>query len=405
MPEVSPSALAVPHSRIRDLAELAIALDEAARRPEDRVLRLYFGESNLPTPRFIQEAATKAMADGFTTYTHNAGLTSTRDSIAAKTQELHGVKVDPSNEVVVTGSGVQALNVGIRCCVDPGDEVIVLTPAWQNQISIPQMFGARVVEVPLRIAAGRYQVDFDALDAAVTSRTKLLIYTSPSNPTGWTATLEEQQGLLEFGREHGLWILADEVYERLWYEGREPGDPAPSLLRLANRQDAVFSVNSVSKSYCMTGWRIGWLVARKDLARRATQLNEFIISSANAFAQRASETALSGGESSIREMLAMYRSNRDLGLEVLRGLPGVTVPEPSGAFYLFFRVEGLRDSFQFCKGLLEQERVGLAPGVAFGRGGDDCIRLCYAVDREQLSNALGRIARHISSRTVSSLRS
>lgn len=382
--EVAGSAAAVPHSRIREIADLAMARGAG-------VFRLFFGESNLPTPAFIQESAARAMRDGFTFYTENAGLPSLREAIARHYAARHGVALDPSNEIVVTASGVQALNLGIRCAADPDDEVIVLTPAWQNQLSIPLMHNARVREVPLTLSDGRYHVDFDALETAVGPRTRLLIYTSPSNPTGWTATVEEQRSLLDFARRHGLWVLADEVYERLWYGGAELGGPAPSLLRLTTRDDAVFVVQSFSKSYCMTGWRVGWIVARADFAKRATQLNEFIISSAPAFAQKAGETALDEGEGCIREMLAMYKRNRDAALAALRALPGVQVPAPDGAFYLFPRIEGLADSFALCRRVLDETGVGLAPGVAFGEAGEGAVRICYAVDAEHLAAAMERV--------------
>jgi len=385
---VASSALAVPHSRIRDVADLAMVRGS-------EVLRLYFGESNLPTPEFIQEAATRAMRDGYTFYTENAGLPSLREAISRYYSRMHGVSLDPASELVVTASGVQALNLGIRCALDPGDEAIVLTPAWQNQLSIPRMHNASVREVALQFVDGRYRVDFDALEAAVSDRTRLLIYTSPSNPTGWVASTREQQALLEFCRRHGLWLLADEVYERLWYRGAELGEPVPSVLRLATREDPVFVVQSLSKSYCMTGWRVGWIAARADFARRATQLNEFIISSAPAFAQKAGETALEHGEASIRQVLTMYRSNRDDALAALQKIPGVDVPQPDGAFYLFPRIEGLSDSFALCRRLLDEAAVGLAPGIAFGEAGEGALRLCYAVEPAILSEALTRLQRHL----------
>ncbi|MBI4889052.1 MAG: pyridoxal phosphate-dependent aminotransferase [Acidobacteria bacterium] len=379
--KVAATALAVPHSRIREIADIAMAMDG--------VLRLYFGESNLPTPAFIKDAAQKALADGFTYYTENAGLPSLRQAIAAKYAELHGVTIDPSREIVVTASGVQALQLGIRCALDPGDEAIVLTPAWQNQISIPAMCNAAVRLAPLTLSEGRYHIDFDLLDSLLTPRTRLLIYTSPSNPTGWVATPADQQALLVFARRHRLWLLADEVYERLYYPDSAPlGTPAPSILRLATREDSVFVVQSFSKAYCMTGWRVGWIVARADFADRATKLNEFIISSAPAFAQRAAETALRDGEPAVREMLALYKSNRDFSLEALRRRPDIQVPQPDGAGYLFPQVAGLQDSFEYCRRLLLETKLGLAPGIAFGPGGESAIRLCYAVERPILAQAL-----------------
>jgi len=209
MPSIAPSARDVRYSRIRELAEIAMGMEG--------VLRLYFGESNLPTPAFIKEAATRAMNDGFTFYTENAGMPSLRRALADYYQRMHGVSRDPATEIVVTTSGVQALNVAIRCTLDPGDEAIVLTPAWPNGSAIIQMCNAKVVQVAQPLIGNRYGIDFAALEAAVTSRTRLLLYTSPSNPLGWTAKVDEQRALLEFARRHDLWLMADEVYERLYY--------------------------------------------------------------------------------------------------------------------------------------------------------------------------------------------
>jgi aspartate/methionine/tyrosine aminotransferase len=259
------------------------------------------------------------------------------------------------------------------------------------------MANAAARQVPHPLVEGRYTVDFAALEAAVTPRTRLLLYTSPSNPLGWVASDEEQQGLLDFARRHGLWLLADEVYDRLYYAGRELGEPVPSILRKATRDDAVMVVHSFSKTYCMTGWRVGWLVARRDLAEKATQLNEFIVSHAPTFAQKAAETALAEGESEVRRMLRNLQANRDLCLDALGGLPGVTVPKPDGAFYLFPRVEGMTDSFAFCRKLLEETRVGLAPGVAFGAGGEGSFRICYAAERSILEPAMERLTKFLRS--------
>ncbi len=361
----------------------------------DGVLRLYFGESNLPTPEYIKQAAVRALQEGYTFYTENAGLPSLRRAIAENYQRLQGVALDPASEIVVTASGVQALNLGIRCALDPGDEGLALTPAWPNGSCSIMMANATVQQIPHPLCGERYRVDFDALEAAVTPRTRLLLYTSPSNPLGWVATEEEQQGLLDFTRRHGLWLVADEVYDRLYYSGAQLGDPVPSILRKATREDAVMVVHSFSKSYCMTGWRVGWLVARRDLAAKATELNEFIVSHAPTFAQKAGETALAEGEGPLLEMLERLKQNRDICLQALRGMNGVTVPKPDGAFYLFPRIEGLRDSFAFCLRLLEETRVGLAPGVAFGAGGEGSVRICYAAERSILEPAMARLTKFL----------
>lgn len=383
-PTLAASALRVPHSRIRELAEIAMSMDG--------VLKLYFGESNLPTPEYIKRAAQKAMSDGFTFYTENAGLPSLRKSLARYYQELQGVELDPANEIVITASGVQALNLGIRCVIDPGDEAIVLTPAWPNGASNVAMANGVAKEIAQPLVGDRYQIDFAALEAAITPRTRMLLYTSPSNPLGWVATVDEQRQLLEFARRHNLWLVADEVYERLNYTGLKPTTPAPSILKLASRDDAVIVVQSFSKMYCMTGWRLGWLVARRDLGARATQLNEFVVSHAPSFAQRAAETALLWGENTLCEMLVRLRENRDFCLAALAKMPGVTVPKPDGAFYVFPKIAGAGDSFDFCKRLLMETKVGLAPGVAFGAGGEGSVRICYAAERSIVEEAMARLA-------------
>ncbi|HWR51676.1 MAG TPA: pyridoxal phosphate-dependent aminotransferase [Bryobacteraceae bacterium] len=384
--QVASSAARVGYSGVRQIAEIAMQMDG--------VLKLYFGESSLPTPEYLRRAAQKAMADGYLYYTENAGLPTLRNALAAYYERLQHVTLDPASEIVVTNSGVQALNVTIRSVLDPGDEAIILTPAWCNQGRNAELANGVVREVPLVLCNGRYTIDFDALEAAVTPRSRLLIYTSPSNPLGWVATEQDQERLLDFTRRHNLWLLADEVYDRLYY-GAGLGTPAASLLRKCTREDAVIIVQSFSKAWCMTGWRVGWVITRRDLARKVTQLNEFIISSAPSFCQRAAETALEWGEIELKRMLARYKDNRDVCLAALRKMPRLTVPETDGAFYLFPRVHGVTDSFEFCRVLLEETQVGLAPGSAFGAGGEACVRICYAADREILAEAMQRLGDYL----------
>ena len=392
MPNIASSAVKVPRSRIRELADIAMKMDH--------VLKLYFGESNIPTPEYIKRAATKALEEGYTYYTENAGLPGLRQDLADYYRRVQEVDLDPRSEIVVTASGVQALNVTIRCVLNPGDEGLVLTPAWPNAAANIWMDNAVPKEIPLLLRGDHYAVDFDSLESAVTPRTRLLVYTSPSNPLGWVATEEEQKGLLEFARHHNLWLLADEVYDRLYYQGPELGDPAPSILRKTNRDDPVIVAQSFSKTFCMTGWRIGWLVARRDLGEKATQLNEFIISHPASFIQRAAQAALAQGEDELRSMIARLKKNRDFCLAALRQMGSMTVPSPDGAFYLFPRIEGLTDSFAFCRKLLEETHVGLAPGVAFGAGGEGSVRICYAAEKGILEQAMERLARFLSKRLI-----
>ena len=359
------------------------------------VLKLYFGESNLPTPEFIKRAAAEALRDGHTYYTENAGTPSLRQAIARYTARLHGVEIDPRREIVVTASGVQALSLGLRCLVDPGDEALVLTPAWPNGSAILRMAHASVKQIAQPLCGDRYVIDFEALEDSVTPRTRVLLYASPSNPLGWVATNDDQERLLEFARRHRLWLVADEVYERLIYDD---APVVPSILKKARHQDAVLVIQSFSKAWCMTGWRLGWMVGPSNLIARAAELNEFMVSCAAGFAQKAGEIALECGEDSIRELVVHLRRNRDFCLAALRGMPGVAVPAPDGAFYLFPRMAAAADSFAFCKDLLLETKVGLAPGVAFGAGGEGGVRICYASDLEILEEAMSRLHEFLSLR-------
>jgi len=380
---LAPGLNQIQPSRIRELANVAFTMEG--------VYKLQFGESNMPTPQYIKDAAIQAINDGWTFYSENAGLPALRESIARKYADLHKVSLDPLREIVVTASGVQALNLTIRCTLDPGDEALILSPNWPNGTEIVRMFGATPREIPFTVRDNRFAIDFAALEAALTPKTRLLLYTSPSNPLGWVATVAEQQQLLDFARRHGLWLLADEVYERIYYQGTA----APSILRLCTRDDAVIVAQSFSKSYCMTGWRLGWAVGRADLVAKAGPLNEFIVSHAATFIQRAALAALAQGEDEIAARTELFHERMSFCYNALTSTKGVTVPKPEGAFYLFPRVDGITDSFAFCLALLKETKVAVAPGVAFGAGGEGAIRICTASDLSVLEPAMERLCRFI----------
>ena len=377
---------AVSPSRIREIADIAFGMDG--------VLKLHFGESNLPTPAFIKAAAVRALNEGYTFYTENAGLPALRQAIAEKYHELHEVTLDPRTEILVTASGVQALNVSIRCAIDPGDGAIVLTPNWPNATAIVNLYAGAAREVALAWDGRRYTLDLSAIEAALTPRTRLIVYASPSNPLGWVARPEEQRTLLEFCRRHGLWLLADEVYERIYFAA----PVAPCLLRLCSRDDAVIVVQSFSKSYCMTGWRLGWVVSRRDLVHKTAQLNEFIVSHAPSMVQRAGETALRDGEEFVRKMAQDLKCRVWSCFDSLKGIRGVSVAPPEGSFYLFPRIDGLADSYAFALKLLREEKVAVAPGSAFGNGGEGAIRICCAADESVLDPAMARLRRFLMKR-------
>jgi aspartate aminotransferase len=372
------AAASIGASRIREIAVLA------DRTPG--TLRLFYGEDTLPTPDFIKAAAHRALDANLTYYTPNAGFPSLREAIAGQVADLHGVELDAGTEIVVTASGMVALLLACQATIGPGDSALVVTPLWPNVAAAVRLTGATAVEAPLAFSASGFALDFDRLEAAVRPDTRLLALASPGNPTGWTAAADDWSRLLAFCEQHDLWMLADGVYERL-VDGRRV---APSPLTIAGGRARTIVAQSFSKAYRMTGWRVGYAVAPPEAARAMTRLQEFVVSHAPGVAQEAARVAIVEGEPFVREIQARYSRHRAIAVERLLSIPGVTVPEPEGAFYAFPRLEGLDDSLALCEWLVREWKVGFAPGSAFGAGGEGHIRICFAVDEATLREALDR---------------
>lgn len=372
-------AASIAASPIRDIADLA------DRHPG--TLRLFFGEDTLPTPEFLKHAGQRAIAEDHTFYTPNAGYPWLREAIAGQAKELHGVTVDPAREIVVTASGMVALAVACHALVGPGDSALVLTPLWPNVQAAVRMTGARAIEVPLgRRADHHFALDLERLEAAIRPDTRLLALASPNNPTGWTATDREWTELVDFCASHDLWLLADGVYDRIVYDGRV----APSPLAIDRARPRTIIAHSFSKAYRMTGWRIGYAIAPEPVARAMTKLQEFVVSHAPGFCQQAAWAAIRDGEAFLRDALQRYARHRQLAVERLRAIPGVALAEPPGAFYAFPQLDGLSDSQALCEFLVARHGVGLAPGSAFGPGGEGHVRICFAVEESVLLAALDR---------------
>lgn len=376
--QLAPAAFVVP-SQIRAIAALA----------EDHpgTLRLFYGEDSLPTPDFIKDAGCRAIQANATFYTPNAGTPALRRAISDQTRLLHGVELDPMREVVVTASGMVALVLACQATVGPGDSAVVLTPLWPNVASAIRVAGAEAIEVPLALGPDRFTLDLAAIEAAIRPNTKLLALASPGNPTAWTATRDDWASLLALCERHRLWLVADGVYERLVYDGSAV---APSPLALPGGRERTIVVQSFSKAYRMTGWRVGYALAPPEVARAMTHLQEFVVSNAPSIGQEAATVALREGEAFVRASQERYARHRRIALDRMRAIPDVVVPEPTGAFYVFPRLAGLRDSVAFCRFLVRSQGVGLAPGAAFGTGGEGHIRLCFAVDEPILLEALAR---------------
>jgi len=375
----APAAAVVP-SGIRAIAALA---DQ-----HPGTLRLFYGEDSLPTPPFIKEAGRRAIDADLTFYTPNAGYPALREAIAGQVARLHGVDLDPMREVVVTASGMVALALACHATAGPGDSAIVLTPLWPNVAAAVRVAGAEAIEVPLALGIDGFRLDLDRIEAAIRPDTRLLALASPGNPTAWTATLDDWRDLLDLCHRRDLWLLADGVYERIVFDGAHA---APSPLSVPGARERTIVAQSFSKAYRMTGWRVGYALAPPELASAMTHLQEFVVSHAPGVAQEAARVALLEGEPFVAASQARYARHRRIALDRLRAMEGVTVPEPTGAFYTFPRLDTLADSAAFCRWLVREKRVGLAPGNAFGLGGEGHIRLCFAVDEPILVEALGRL--------------
>jgi aspartate/methionine/tyrosine aminotransferase len=376
---LSPRVAGLPGSKIRDVANAGLGRDD--------VLAFWFGESDEPTPPAVCDAAARSLAAGETFYSHNLGLPELREAVARYVSALHG-PVD-AERIAVTSSGVTALMVAMQLLVDAGDEVAAVVPVWPNLTAQPAVLGAAVRRVSLRPHAGAWRLDVDELLAAVTPRTRVLLVNAPNNPTGWTLAADEQRAILEHCRRTGTWIVADEVYERVWFGA---GRAAPSFLDLAGADDRLVVVHSFSKSFLMTGWRLGWLVLPAGVSATVAKLIEFNSSCAPVFVQRGGLAALAMADDFVPALVERLRACRDVLVDGLAALPGVTVARPAGGLYAFFHVAGQDDSLAFARRLVAEHGLGLAPGAAFGPEGEGWLRWCFASrDVERLRAGLRRL--------------
>jgi aspartate/methionine/tyrosine aminotransferase len=365
-------------SLIRKLANSAMGRED--------LLPLWFGEPDLPTPQFIRDVAKDAIDEGQTFYQPNAGIPALRKALTSYNNHLYGSTLEMDN-IIVTGSGLAALAVACQLVIAQGDEIVMPSPVWPNLPSIPAILDANVVRVSLRPQDGYWGLDLDELFDSVTDKTRALLINSPNNPTGWMLSDEEQQTILDFCRERDLWLIADEVYSRIVYD--RPF--APSFANKVTDDDKFLIVNSFSKAWAMTGWRLGWLIAPKSLLSTLEMLVEFNFSCVFAPIQIAGIVALQEGEGFIAESLRRYKAGLDLVTEQLDSLPRVTFPRPRAAFYAFFAVDGVSDSYNFALDLLNKTGVGLAPGAAFGPEGEGYLRLCYAAETNLLQHAFDKM--------------
>ena len=372
----------LPASRIREVANAGLGRAD--------VLAFWFGESDEVTPLAVREAAAASLLRGETFYAHNLGLTELREGLADYASALHRpIGVD---RIAVTSAGVTALMLAMQLLAGAGDEVVVVVPVWPNLTAQPAILGANVKRVPLAPRQdGAWVLDLQRLLDAVTSDTRVLLINAPNNPTGWTLTRAEQQAILDHCRRTGTWLVADEVYERVWFG---EGKAAPSFLDIAEPDDRLVIAQSFSKTFLMTGWRLGWLVLPPGHLDAIGKLIEFNSSCAPVFVQRGALAALSIEAEFVPGLVERLRAGRDLLVGGLQAMPGIRVSLPQGGMYAFFRVDGQSDSLAYAKHLVAAHGLGLAPGAAFGDEAEGWLRWCFTTrDPARLREGLTRLAR------------
>jgi aspartate/methionine/tyrosine aminotransferase len=376
----------LPASRIREVANAALGRDD--------IVKFWFGEGDLPTPTFIREAAKASLDAGETFYSHNLGMIELRETIAGYINRLHAPRMPVAvDRIAVTSAGVNALALAAQALFDPGDRVAIVTPVWPNVTAQPAIMGAQVIRVPLQCRGGGWSLDLQRLLDAARPGTRAVIVNSPSNPTGWTMAQADWEDLLAHCRRHGIWLIADDAYERLAFTG---GEHAPGVLDSIDPDERFLSANTFSKSWTMTGWRLGWLLAPRQFIARFAKLVEFNTSCAPPFVQRAGIAAIEQGEALIRETRARLQRNRDRLVAQLQSVPGVECAAPDGAMYLFFRIAGRSDDSLACaKRLVTEAGLGLAPGVAFGPEGEGYLRWCFAARESLIDEGVRRLARFL----------
>lgn len=347
---------------------------------------LWVGQGDLPTPRFICDAAAKAMASGETFYTHKRGIPELRQALADYHRDLYGVEI-ADERIAVTSAGMNGMMLILQTLLAAGDNIVCVTPVWPNIFAVAQIQGGIAKHVPLVGTEHGWELDIDRLFAACDERTKAIYIASPGNPTGWVMPEEQRRATLDFARRRGIAVIADEVYNRLIYNARV----APSFLEIATPDDPLFVVNSFSKTWAMTGWRVGWIIMPRGLTNQLDRLIEFNTSGGQSFLQAGCVAALQQGESWVKWMVERCRQGRDLVVERLSAMNRVSVVPADASFYLMLRVAEMGEPVEFCKRLVREAGVGLAPGTAFGAGGEEYLRLCYAQSNERLNLAMNRL--------------
>jgi aspartate aminotransferase len=382
MTSAPPFRKALEHMRTQEIVYIA---QLCGRHPD--AVSLCFGESDLPTPLVVRQAAERAMAEGKTRYADRRGVAPLRDAIQEYHQRTHGLDVPPER-FSATSSGMTSIMIALQCLVEAGDNVVVVAPIWPNIVIAVESMGATVRFVSLDADGGEWSLDLGRVEAECDDRTRAIFVATPSNPTGWTMTSDQQRELLELARRKGTWVISDEVYNRIVYDGSVA---TPSFLEVAEPDDALFVVQSFSKTWSMTGWRLGWLVHPAGLAHQVGNLSAINSTGSATFVQHAGVAAIREGEPFVQEMRQRCAAGRSLVTDAFKGHDRIIAPEVPASFYSFFQIAGVDKSLPYAEEIVARAGVGIAPGTAFGPSFEGYFRICFAQDPKRLEIALDRL--------------
>lgn len=364
---------------------------EKARAMElkgEKLVHFELGEPDFDTPKNIVEAAKRALDEGYTHYTPNSGLLELREAISKKVKRDNQIDADPQSEICVTVGAQEGAFLAIMCTVEPGDEVIVTDPGYFTHPNYVKMAGGTVVAIPLR-EQDSFRIDLNELEKKITSRTKMIAINSPANPTGSVLTRDDLKSISELVKRHNLLVLSDEIYEKIIYNGAKHC----SIGAFSSIKDQVITINGFSKAYAMTGWRVGYVIANKDILAQMVKLHQNAVTCAAAFAQKGAIEALNGPQDSVDSMVAEFERRRNAIVEGLNSIEGVSCIRPRGAFYVFLNVRKLRkSSWEIGEYLLERCKVVTTPGSGFGNAGEGYLRISYATSLECIEEGVRRIA-------------
>ncbi len=376
-------------SIVKNLKESEIRTIANKAMNKKNIIPLWFGEDELPSSNILIEEGIKALRDGKTFYTENKGTKELCSELSKYLSKLYNNYIS-TDKILITASGMSGLMLAAEAIIEPYDQILAVTPVWPNFMRCVEIMGGRTKQFPLELKGKNWQLNINKLLNS-SKKMKAIYINSPNNPTGWMINQEEQKYILDFCRKNGIWLIADEVYSRIVYKNKY----APSFLDIYKEDDPLIVINSFSKAWSMTGWRLGWMVLPKSIVPIFEKLNEFNVASANSIAQVTGIKALKKSEVIIKDTISRFKSSRELLVKELNKNNNIEFGYPNAAFYLFFRIKNIQDTLKLSHKIVDEVGVGLAPGIAFGKHFNSFIRICFAKSNKTLKSALKKIGPYI----------